>query len=250
MRKSFVIALGMVAALVVSSANAHATLLVAGATSEGQLFCAADNNVGCGFGTVLLDIDPTVGTLSLATAFVGGLTVSGSLHTQTTAPPENILNSSSLSIVNNTAASITVQTAVSATDFLGPASTAFTTGGGTWVNASGSLATYEWYNDPENTQGATDPSIRPGTLLDSFSDAAASGPLSFSHNGGPFAVNDPGLFSMTLGFDMILSPFGSMISRGQSEIKPATPTVPEPASMTLLSVMSLFGLAAFRRKSV
>ena len=43
---------------------ASATLILAG-TFGGVDFCAADNDAGCTFGTVLLDQDPAVGSLSL-----------------------------------------------------------------------------------------------------------------------------------------------------------------------------------------
>ena len=110
---------------------------------------------------------------------------------------------------------------------------------------AGVRSTYTWWNDPTNQQGGTFGTDRPGLLVDTFSDTANLSIDSYSHNGGPFPVFDPALFSMTLGFDMTLLSGDSLLSRGQSEIKPMA--VPDGGSALLLMGMAFMGLGVVRR---
>ena len=199
---------------------ARADLILAG-DAGGTLFCATDNNSVCTYGVQLVDTNAGVGILSLATANVGGLLVEGSLHTADTTGG-NLLTSSSLSITNTLAVAIALIASISATDFIGPATSATTTGSGTWTDAAGSSTTYTWWNDPTNQQGGEDATDRPGTLIDAFSDTAGAGLDSFSHNGGPFPVSDLSAFSMTLGFDLVLLA-GDQFSVGASRSSSRSP---------------------------
>jgi len=244
MRKSlgFLVLLGLVG----FAPPAHAGLILAGDIDGSAAFCATDNNTICLYGTQLLDTNMDIGTLSLDEVLIGGLLVNGSLHTAT-AGSLNILDSSSLSILNTSGAAVTVEASISATDFTGPVTEAYTTGSGTWcVNSQGSSTTYTWWNDPTNQQGATFGTDRPGLLVDTFSDTANLSIDSYSHNGGPFPVFDPALFSMTLGFDMTLLSGDSLLSRGQSEIKPMA--VPDGGFSSMLLGFALMGLAAAKRR--
>ena len=132
-------------------------MLLAG-TFGADDFCAADNNVGCTWGTPLTDLDPTVGILDLGNGLVlGGLTVNGSIQEQTLSSGVgdfNILNTSSLSVINDTGATVSGTLAIGGTGFIGPAVEAFSSASGTFEEASGSTLDLEWYNDPTNTQSA------------------------------------------------------------------------------------------------
>jgi len=212
--------------------GAHATLLLAG-NINGTLFCGADQNVGCGFGTIIPDADPDLNQLGIATITIAGVQVFTSQHIATYGPPTNILNSSSLQIINTNNFAVDILVAVSATDYAPASDTAFTSGSGTFQTVSGSTADLRWWDDPTNQQGAENPNDTPGNLLDTFSVVAPFAPFSFAHNGGPINVADLVPYSMTLQFHLTLPAKGVLVSRGQT-INKDVMTVPEPSSVLLL----------------
>ena len=236
--------------LALAATPSHALLELA-ATVNGVNFCATDNNVACVFGTQILDTSATVGVLALGNSstpiIINGLSILGSVQTQTvaSAPGQlNILNSSSLTVVNTTVSNITSTLSIGATNFAGPSTQAFTSGSGTFQTAIGSSAALFWFDDPANGQGGETNLDRPGNQVDSFLSTANLPVDSFSHSSGPIAVNDPALYSMTLGLNLTLTPGGQLISRGQTEIKNR---VPEPGTLALLGVAAL-GMVGLGRK--
>src|SRR5215475_5582851 len=114
-RKSALLVAAVAAAIYLMPPQAHALLQFAGDVGATQ-FCAADQNVGCGFGAPLMDVNPLLSNLSLGATSIGGLLVLGSVSTATFGAV-NILDSSSLTITNNSAAPVTAHFTVSATGF-------------------------------------------------------------------------------------------------------------------------------------
>ena len=243
--KKYIASVAIGGLMAVVAPAAHATLLLAG-NINGTTFCAADQNVGCGFGMVIPDGDPDVNQLGIATIIIAGVQVFNSQHIATYGPPTNILNSSSLQIRNTTAAPVDILVTVSATDFVPASDTAFTSGSGTFQNVSGSTAELRWWNDPTNQQGAEATNDTPGNLVDFFSIVAPFTPFSFAHNGGPFNVADPVPYSMTLQFHLTLPAFGELVSRGQTINKDVF-TVPEPATPLLFGAGLLLLALQFRK---
>jgi len=249
MRKSFV---GLLALAVFLSftPKASADLILAVDVNGSTQACASDNNIGCTFGSILLDINPAVGIIELATTTLGGVQVSGSFHSADT-DGGNLLTSSSLAIINTLATAAFVQAAIGATDYVPLATLAQATGSGTWITSLGSSTTYTYYNDPTNQQGAETPFDRPGTQVATFSDTSTGGVDSFDFNTElTIPVFDPNLFSMTLGFDLNLLGGDRLDSRGQALFKNQLEVteVPEPMSMLLLGSGLLGGGGYLKRR--
>ena len=220
------------------SAPAQATLQVIADVSGSVSACV--DQAAC-------DLNSAVGIIQVANGTLNGVQINGSIQTSTGTPANpgpNILNTSSLSIINTTNTTKTVTVAVSDTDFIGPVASFETAGSGTWQNAIGSSITLNWFDDPNNGQGADLPNDTPGNLIHTFTNTATTIVDAFSNN---FAgvVSDSGPFSMTEQAIFTLTPFGQLINRGQTEIKSA---VPEPSTwaMMLLGFAGL-GYAGFRK---
>ena len=162
----------MTCLMAVVAPAAHATLLLSGSVS-GTNFCASDQNVGCGFGGVILDGNAAVNRLGLNEVVINGVEVFGSLAIATYGGPQNILNSSSLQIINTNNFAVDIVVTVSATDYAPPSLRAFTSGSGTFQNVGGSTVDLRWWNDSLNRQGAEDPNDTPGNLLDFFNFVSA-----------------------------------------------------------------------------
>src|SRR6478609_7219580 len=138
-------AAGLMAAV---SAPAHATLQVAADVSGTPFFCA--DNQAC-------DLNSAVGVIQLANDTLNGVAVNGSIQLSNGTPAnpgQDLIDTSSLSIINGSGATKVVTVAVGDTDFSAPVKSFHLTGSGTWVNAGGSSIPLRWFDDPTNTQGA------------------------------------------------------------------------------------------------
>jgi hypothetical protein len=220
------------------SAPAHATLQIIADVSGTFVSCV--DQAAC-------DSNLTVGIIQTASQIINGVLVNGSIQTSTGTPANpgpDVLNTSSLSIINTTGITKSVTVAVSDTDFTGPVASFQTAGSGTWQNAIGSTITLNWFDDPNNGQGADLPTDTPGNLIHTFTNTATTTVDAFSDDFVGI-VSDSGPFSMTEQAVFTLTPFGQLINRGQTEIKLA---VPEPSTwaMMLLGFAGL-GYAGFRK---
>lgn len=227
------IAIGI--ALVALATPARATLQISWDFGSATGGCI--DNAAC-------DQSPLIGTLQLANQLINGVAVNGSIQTSTKSSGLNVLNTSSLSVINTNAISTAATVTVGDTDFIGPVDAFSTSGAGTWQGAVGSTATLNWFNDARNSQGAESATDTPGILIDTFTSTPTLFADSFSHNGsGP--ATDPGLFSMTEQITGLLTPGATLLNRGQTEIKTATP-IREPGSAALLGT-ALLGMQVLRR---
>jgi hypothetical protein len=188
------------------------------------------------------------GMLVLAnnTAILPNVIVNGSTSQSLGTPPlpgPTVLSSGSSSVTNLSADPVHISVAVGATDFFAGRFFASVTGSGTFQLTPGSTINLGWYDDPADRQGANSPTDTPGNQLATFSFVSTTAVDSFSVDADPFSVTDPNPFSMTLTFDFTLAPGGSLVSRGQSEIK----TVAEPATLGLISC-AIAVMGALRRR--
>jgi hypothetical protein len=255
-----------VIALMCLPPTAHAVLRLGASVDGGATIFAIDNDatstcpspvVG---GCQLPDVDPTVGNLTLLTVIgaFGDLNIGISTQMSDIASGPGFLNrldTTGTQVTNNGAIAHSLSMAISSTDFAGPNNTASVSGAGQWSTLSqagafgGSRIAMQWFNDPNNGQGALNSSmVQPGNLVASFSDVAGpTNPDSFSTNQGPFTVNDPGLYSMTLQFDATIGPGVRLTGRELTEVK--SHSVSEPGTLALLGIV-LAGLGFVRRRKL
>lgn len=236
-----------VLALVFGMASRSEALLMTAFTVNGVNACATDNNVLCSFGTQIQDLNPAIGVISYGPnpIIIGPLSISGSVQQSTIGGTQNILNTSSTQVTNLSGSTATGFFAVSQTDFTPPVSQAFISGTATWQNATGSGIVMSWYNDPFNDQGAQTATDTPGILLASCTDNITLIADGTACSQGGIPVTDLNPFSMTLATQFSLVAGGTLVNRGQTEIKPRD-QVPEPASLALFG-LALLGVGLKRR---
>ena len=237
---SGIAAAGLMAAV---SAPARATLQIAIDVDGSTFFCG--DNMSC-------DTNTATGVIQIGDQLLDGVLVHGSIQLSTGTPAnpgQDLIDTSSLSIVNLSGATRTAEVAISDTDFSAPVRSFHLTGSGTWVNAGGSSITLGWYDDPANAQGANlgpgGVPTTPGDLLGTFTSAGTDPLHSFSTDQTGL-VSDSGPFSMTLWADGTLTPGAALLNRGQGEVKLLA--IPELSTWAMVALGFVgLGFVGFRQ---
>lgn len=233
-----------VAGVIVSPA--HAILQIAISVDGAVTTCV--DNASC-------DTNPATGQLDMSGFTASGVTFDFANAISTSPGPTDDLNMST-SIDNTTEATTTVIITVSDTGFSAPVNTFITIAGGQWqTTTTGSEATFGWWDDPLNQQGATSPTDTPGNLIDTFMNTQTRvPPQGFSDNQGakPLPVPDTAPFSMTEQVTLTLAG-GAGVLYSQEERKESVVPVPEPSTWAMMLVgfggLGFFGYRQTTRRA-
>jgi PEP-CTERM motif len=213
----------------VGASPAHATLQIAASIGPDAFFCA--DGQAC----------DTSGTSNLI--ITGNTVLDGILFSSSSASSAsgavNFLNASNLLITNTNDAPVNITITVSSTDYTAPSKAFTDANSGVWQGGALSTATFKWFIDPANAQGADNAGDTPGVLVDTALSTSTGPVLAFSRNNTVSdTLDDP--FSMTEQITLHLGAGESLVNRGQTIIGSAV--VPEPSTWAMMLV-GFIGLA-------
>jgi len=232
MLKRFLLAGACVTALA-ALAPAQATLQLS-ITDGTTTFSCHDGQLSC-------DLSGGANNLLTVGTTLDGFFVQVTLA-QSTFGSHNVLQLSSSNIDNFGGVAGTLSFFASDTNFSAPVGVIEESGSLTFNrNIGAAPSSVSFFADPLDAQGAN-PLNTPGTLLDTFSGAAATDPDSFSGTHlSAFAASSP--FSMTESASLALNAGGSITGFDQSMTSSA---VPEPGTWAMLALgfgfLSLLGM--------
>jgi PEP-CTERM motif len=144
-----------------------------------------------------------------------------------------------LLLTNTLSTPVTITITVGATNFTAPVVDFATASSGVWQGPGGiSAATFKWFVDPANAQGADNATDTPGVLVDSALSTSLPVTLAFAHNNlVSESLSAP--YSMTEQLSLVLAPGESLVNRGQSIV--GAP-IPEPSTWAML-IIGFVGMA-------
>ncbi len=215
---------------------AKAALQIAADINGASFFCT--DGLGC-------DTSPVGNVIITSNATLDGILFSSSSASSGSGPID-FLNASNLLITNTNPTPVDVTITVSNTNFNGPINRLTDASSGVWQGSAAGTATFKWWVDPANAQGADNAFDTPGVLVDT--DASSSGGLpvlSFAHNNPLISDHVVGPFSMTEQVTLHLGAGESLVNRGQTIVGSA---VPETSTWVMMGLgFAAMGFVGFRK---
>jgi hypothetical protein len=233
--KTVLLAAALLAAA--GAGKAHAALQIAADINGASFFCT--DGLGC-------DSSPVSNVIITNNTTLDGILFSSS-STSSGSGALDFLNASNLLITNTNPTAVDVTITVSNTDFTGPVNAFTDASSGVWQGSKVGTATFKWWIDPTNAQGADNAFDTPGALVDTDTSNSLSLPvLSFAHNNPLISDHVVGPFSMTEQVTLHLGAGESIVNRGQTIVGSA---VPETSTWVMMGLgFAVLGLAGMRRR--
>jgi hypothetical protein len=193
------------------------------------------------------DSDATLGVINTAPVILDGILFSSSSAAAVSGPTD-FLNAANLLITNTNSSSVTITITASDTGFSAPVSAFAAANSGVWQGGGLSAATFKWFIDAANAQGASTPFDTPGSLVDSDISTSVPPTLAFSRNSlVTLGLVSP--YSMTEQTTIALGAGESLVNRGQSIITTEA-VIPETRTWVMMGLgFALMAALGVKRRS-